>query len=117
MSDGEFDESVAACAVIWGDDDHEVVCAQSDYGDRPEDCPINDERFLHWWTKMLRYSATPSSMVAFGRMWQQTDIRDALPTIHVATAVVCKAGRRARLIRRISTPGPSTSSNTSRARA
>ena len=88
----EAEEHNAAFAAIWGDDDHAVECAQWCYGDRPEDCPIEDERFLRWWTKMLRYSATPSSMVAFSRMWDQTDIRHALPTIHVPTAVVCKTG-------------------------
>jgi class 3 adenylate cyclase len=39
---------------------------------------------------MMRYSASPSSMTAFSRMWHQTDIRPALPSIHVPTAIVCK---------------------------
>jgi class 3 adenylate cyclase len=41
---------------------------------------------------MMRYSATPTSMVAFSRMWHETDIRPALSSIHVPTAVICKVG-------------------------
>ena len=83
---------IAAFAPIWGDDDHAVECAQWCYGDRAEDCPVDDQTFLRWWTKMMRYSSTPTSMVAFSRMWHVTDIRPALPTIHVPTAVICKTG-------------------------
>ncbi|MBE0528287.1 MAG: alpha/beta fold hydrolase, partial [Thermoleophilia bacterium] len=83
----EWDDAFAA---IWGDDDHAVECAQCCYGDRAEDCPLDDRTFLLWWTKTLRYSCTPTSMVAFSKMWHVTDIRPVLPTIHVPTAVLCK---------------------------
>ena len=92
VTDEEEDAWDAAFAPIWGDDDHAVECAQWCFGDRPEDCPVDDQTFLRWWTKMMRYSSTPSSMVAFSRMWHVTDIRPALPTIHVPTAVICKTG-------------------------
>ena len=92
VTDEEEDEWVAAFAPVWGDDDHAVECAKWCYGDRAEDCPIDDQTFLRWWTKMMRYSSTPTSMVAFSRMWHVTDIRPALPTIHVPTAVMCKKG-------------------------
>ncbi len=39
---------------------------------------------------MMRYSCTPTSQVAFAHMWHVTDIRPALPTIQVPTAVFCK---------------------------
>ncbi len=92
VTDDEEEEWAAAFALIWGDDDHAVQCAQWCYGDRAEDCPIDDQTFLRWWTKMMRYSSTPTSMVDFSRMWHVTDIRPALPTIHVPTAVMCKTG-------------------------
>jgi class 3 adenylate cyclase len=92
VTDEEEGEWAAAFVAIWGDDDHAVECAQWCYGDRAEDCPIDDRTFLHWWTKMMRHSSTPTGMVAFSRMWHVTDIRPALPTIHVPTAVMCKTG-------------------------
>ena len=89
----EDDEAYATTvAPIWGDDDHAVECAQSCYGDRPVDCPLDDRSFLLWWTKMQRYSCTPTGMAAFSHMWHVTDIRPVLPTIHVPTAVICKTG-------------------------
>ena len=92
VTEEEEEEWAAAISSIWGDDDHAVECAQWCYGDRAVDCPIDDQTFLRWWTKMMRYSCTPTSMVAFSRMWHVTDIRPALPTIHVPTAVMCKTG-------------------------
>jgi class 3 adenylate cyclase/pimeloyl-ACP methyl ester carboxylesterase len=89
----EMDEEWSQAYIeVWGDDDHLMECAQWCFGDRPEDCPTNDLQFLRWWTKMMRYSCTPTGMVAFGHMWHVTDIRPALPTIHVPTAVFCKSG-------------------------
>ena len=85
----EWDRTMAA---IWGDDDHAVECAQMCFGERSEDFPVEDLEFLRWWTKMLRYSCTPTSMATFSSMWHETDIRPALPTIHVPTAVFCKTG-------------------------
>jgi len=90
VTDQEEEEWAAAFVPIWGDDDHSVECAQWCYGDRAGDCPIDDQQFLRWWTKMMRYSSTPTSMVAFSRNWHVTDIRPALPTIHVPTAEMCK---------------------------
>jgi class 3 adenylate cyclase len=81
-----------ATAAIWGDDDHLVELARGTFGPRPEDCPVHDERFLRWFGRLMRFSATPTSMLAFARMWQQTDIRAALPTVHVPTAVMLKTG-------------------------
>jgi len=92
VTDEQADEWDAAVAQIWGDDDHAVECAEWCFGGRAEDCPVDDQTFLRWWTKMMRYSSTPTSMVAFSSMWHVTDIRPALPTIHVPTAVICKTG-------------------------
>jgi class 3 adenylate cyclase/pimeloyl-ACP methyl ester carboxylesterase len=92
VTNEEQDEWARTSAAIWGDDDHAVELARECFGERPEDCPIEDVEFLRWLTKMMRYSCTPTSMVAFGRMWYETDISHALPTIHVPTAVFCKSG-------------------------
>jgi len=89
MSDEEDDRWNQAFADIWGDDDHMLECAQWCFGSRPEDCP-KDIAFLQWWTKMMRYSCTPTSQLAFAHMWHVTDIRSALLSIHVPTAVLCK---------------------------
>ncbi len=94
VTDEQEDAWDVEFARIWGDDDHAIKCAQWCFGDRPEDCPTDDQTFLRWWTKMMRYSCTPTSMVAFSRMWHVTDIRPALPTIHVPTAVFCKTGAK-----------------------
>ena len=91
QTDEAEEQSDAAQAAIWGDDDHAVELAQWCFGDRPEDCPFDDISFLHWVTKLMRYSATPSSMGAFSHMWQMTDIRGVLPAIHVPTAVFSKS--------------------------
>ena len=92
VTDEEDDEWNRDWERIWGDDDHLIECAQRCFGERPEDCPIDDLGFLHWLTKMMRYSCTPTSMVAFAHMWHVTDIRPVLPTIHVPTAIFSKRG-------------------------
>lgn len=90
VSDEEDDRWEQAFADIWGDDDHMLECAQWCFGSRREDCPFEDIAFLRWWTKMMRYSCTPTGQMAFGHMWHVTDIRPALSSIHVPTAVLCK---------------------------
>lgn len=95
QTDEQDEEWGREMAAVWGDDDHAVECAQWCYGDRHEDCPIEDVEFLRWWTKMMRYSCTPTGQAAFAHMWHETDIRPVLPTIHVPTAVFCKSGAAA----------------------
>jgi class 3 adenylate cyclase len=90
LSDEENDRWSQEFMEIWGDDDHALECAQWCFGDRPEDCPVDDSAFMRWWTKMMRYSCTPSGQFAFAQMWHHTDIRPALPSIHVPAAVLCK---------------------------
>jgi len=90
-SDEEQDHWDQLFTETWGDDDHMVECAQWCFGDRPEDCPVDDTTFMRWWTKMMRYSCTPTGQLAFSRMWYSTDIRPVLPAIHVPAAVFCKA--------------------------
>ena len=90
MSEEERDEYMGRMAAIWGDYDHAVECAELCYGDRPQDFPSEDLQFLEWWAKMMRYSATPTSMRAFYGVWFETDIRPILATIHRPTAGIYK---------------------------
>jgi class 3 adenylate cyclase len=88
--DGSTAEYGSSLADIWGDEDHATTSAHMCFGDRPEDCPVEDQAFLRWWAKLMRYSCTPTGMSAFGEMWDAIDIRPALASIHVPTAVLCK---------------------------
>jgi class 3 adenylate cyclase len=54
----------------------------------------NDERFRQWWAKLLRLSASPSSVIANRRMSMEIDIRGVLPTLHVPTLVLHRTGDR-----------------------
>jgi class 3 adenylate cyclase len=52
----------------------------------------DDPELLRWVAKWARYSAAPGDMLAFDRMWLETDVRDILATIQVPTVVLCKDG-------------------------
>jgi len=58
----------------------------------------NDERFINWFSRWERLSATPSSAAAEFRWTQALDLRSILPTIRVPTLVVHR--RDAVLVRR-----------------
>src|SRR5438034_3718141 len=45
---------------------------------------LNCSRAAKW----ARYAAAPGDMLAFDRMWAQTDVRDILSAIQVPTAVI-----------------------------
>jgi len=77
-------------AAVWGDDEYASEQVKMCYGERLEDAPHDDPQFCRWWSKMQRFSATPTGQASFSRMWFQTDIRPTLATIHVPTAVLCK---------------------------
>jgi DNA-binding CsgD family transcriptional regulator/class 3 adenylate cyclase len=51
-----------------------------------------DEQFRDWWSSYLRMSASPGAVVALGRMNWSIDIRHILPTIHVPTLILHRAG-------------------------
>jgi class 3 adenylate cyclase len=48
----------------------------------------NDERHIDWWARFMRQAASPNSVEAIERIWQQIDIRPILPTIRVPTLVL-----------------------------
>jgi Adenylate cyclase, family 3 (some proteins contain HAMP domain) len=49
---------------------------------------VGDERYVEWFAKLERLSASPGAAVALARMVQQIDVRDILPSIHVPTLVL-----------------------------
>jgi len=53
-------------------------------------CPsiADDPEAQRWIAKFYRYSTTPGGAAAFDHMWEATDTRSILPTIHVPTVAV-----------------------------
>ena len=56
---------------------------------------VNDEGFRQWWIRYLVRSASPSAVLALGRMNAQIDVRSVLPTIRVPTLIMHRVGDRA----------------------
>jgi len=54
----------------------------------------NDPAFRNWWSSFLRRSASPSAVLALGRMNTQIDIREVLPTVRVPTLILHRDGDR-----------------------
>jgi class 3 adenylate cyclase/pimeloyl-ACP methyl ester carboxylesterase len=75
---------------IWGRERHAREWAEMSLLLGPHDA--DDPELLRWVAKWARYSAAPGNMLAFDRMWLETDVRDILPTIQVPTVVTCKEG-------------------------
>jgi pimeloyl-ACP methyl ester carboxylesterase/DNA-binding winged helix-turn-helix (wHTH) protein len=55
----------------------------------------NDPRFREWWASYLRMGASPGAVVALGRMNDQIDVREVLPTIHVPSLIIHRRNERA----------------------
>jgi len=91
-SDAEEEESLERLASSWGDDDRAVTWVREACGERPQDAPVDDHAFLRRCARFARFAATPTSYVAFERMWFETDVRASLASIHVPTAVLVKKG-------------------------
>ena len=53
---------------------------------------VNDARFCEWAGRHTRLGASPGAAVALGRMNRTIDVRDVLPSIHVPTLVLRRAG-------------------------
>ena len=75
---------------IWGSEAHAREWAEMSLLLGPHDA--DDPELLRWVAKWARYSAAPGDMLAFDRMWMETDVRDILSTIQVPTVVMCKEG-------------------------
>lgn len=51
-----------------------------------------DEAFTRWWRRWVTTSASPGAMLALRKMNSEIDVRHVLPTIHVPTLVLWRAG-------------------------
>ncbi len=54
--------------------------------------PDADEEFLEWYVTCQRFCASPGAAVTLFRVFGETDLREMLPTIHVPTLVLYRAG-------------------------
>jgi pimeloyl-ACP methyl ester carboxylesterase len=52
----------------------------------------DDERFVTWWARFERQVASPSAYEELARIFNDVDIRDVLPAIHVPTLVIHRSG-------------------------
>jgi class 3 adenylate cyclase len=75
---------------IWGSERHAREWAEMSLLLGSHDA--DDPELLRWAAKWARYSAAPGDMLAFDRMWLETDVREILSTIQVPTVVTCKEG-------------------------
>jgi class 3 adenylate cyclase len=91
MSEEDFQRVLERRFATWGQDAHALEFAHDIFGDDPGDAPFDDPSLLRWVTKIARFSATPTSIAQFERMWFETDVRQTLPTIGVPTAVAVHA--------------------------
>jgi len=91
ISEEDFQRQLERLFVTWGSDAHALEFAHYCFGDDPGDAPFDDPSFLRWVTRMARFSATPTGIMQFERMWFETDVRQTLPTIGVPTAVAVHA--------------------------
>jgi class 3 adenylate cyclase len=53
-----------------------------------------DPEFRAWWSSFLRRSASPSAVLALGRMNTFIDVRDVLPAVRVPTLILHRTGDR-----------------------
>jgi class 3 adenylate cyclase len=74
---------------IWGSERHAREWAVMSRFLTPGD--PDDVDLFRWAAKAARYSAAPGDMLAFDRMWAETDVRDVLPAIQVPTSVMYRA--------------------------
>jgi class 3 adenylate cyclase len=88
----EWDAWLSRLRAIWGDDERALEIGQLTCGNRPQDGPWDDLRFVLWHAKLARYSATPGSFEAFERDEYETDARDVARQVHVPAAVFKKRG-------------------------
>ena len=57
-------------------------------------CPSADEAMARWWESRARAAASPGAARALVEMNSRIDIRDVLPSVHVPTLVLHRAGDR-----------------------
>jgi class 3 adenylate cyclase len=52
----------------------------------------DDPAFIAWLAKLMRFSATPTAAKAFGTAWDETDVRDVLPSVGAPSLMLYRKG-------------------------
>ena len=52
----------------------------------------DDHAFVAWLAKLMRFSATPTAAQAFSRAWDETDVRDVLPSVGAPALLLYRKG-------------------------
>jgi pimeloyl-ACP methyl ester carboxylesterase/class 3 adenylate cyclase len=96
MAEGRFPtrhesakRAIAEIEQRWGTPDY---CDELLENDAPS--MLGDDAFRHWYATRLRLSASPSAAADLQRMNIDTDARALLPSIHVPTLILHRAGDR-----------------------
>jgi class 3 adenylate cyclase/pimeloyl-ACP methyl ester carboxylesterase len=76
--------SSADVSSRWGREDA-IRQYSEDLGVRS---PLDDPGFIRWAAKYMRYSASPGTVLEQSKIWYETDLRGALPAIHVPTLLL-----------------------------
>jgi len=76
----------------WGDPSYAAEFVRDAYGGRAVDAPHDDPAFLAWFTRLARFSATPTTLAEFDRVTYETDVRDILASVHVPTGCLQGTG-------------------------
>ncbi len=93
MSEEEFEDELSRCTAAWGSEAGAGDFVQAGFlGSDPSGPIYGSREFFAWNAKFARNAATPASYEAFERMWFATDVRPALRTISVPTAVFYARG-------------------------
>jgi class 3 adenylate cyclase len=90
LAEDDWKKDHARIPEIWGSERHAREWAEMSWILGPREA--DDPELLRWAARWARYSAAPGDMLAFDRMWMETDVRDILSAIQVPTVVTCKEG-------------------------
>ncbi len=90
MTERRWSEEHARIPEIWGTERGAADWARMSLLVEPGD--PDDPELLRWAAKWARYSAAPGGMLAFDKMWFETDVRDVLPAIQVPSLVIHPEG-------------------------
>jgi pimeloyl-ACP methyl ester carboxylesterase/class 3 adenylate cyclase len=97
IMDGSFARRTLAPDYPWGPTAEQqqafIDQIESDWGgsvgiEARSPSLANDERYRHWWARLLRASASPAAAATLMRMNMEIDVRHVLPAVRVPTLVL-----------------------------
>jgi class 3 adenylate cyclase len=80
----EESRAVEQIRSAWGTPAHAQELLRSDIRS-----VADDEEWIAWVAKYLRYSMSPGEAIRFEQMWYETDSRAILPAVSVPTLLIC----------------------------